>query len=268
MANAFKDRLGRIAAVSLAFATSTALLSACSEPVAETTTPEEATENVTSEELTDGAEEAIGEVVSIRSEVGETVDEVSFLLEDDQLFGGEDILVINASEEPFVLPEDSETPIQVTGEVQQLVIAEFEQAYGVVLESELYAEYEERPVVVAQSIALSPDPGELTSNPEQYYNQRIAIAGEIENKFSPTTFSIDEEQLFDGDDLLVISDAGAGQAQDGEKVTVTGVLRPYVKAEFEADYDLDWDLSVQEQIEAEYTDKPVFLADEVYPSAM
>ncbi|MGB3613496.1 MAG: hypothetical protein WBA10_06845 [Elainellaceae cyanobacterium] len=268
MVNVFKNRLGRIAAISLAFATSTTLLSACSEPTAETTTPEKAAENVTSEELSDGAEGLIGESVSIRSEVAETVDDVSFLLEDDQFFGGEDILVINASEEPFVLAEGDDTPVQVTGEVQQLVIAEFEEAYGVVLDPELYVDYEDRPVIVAQSIALSPDPGDLTSNPEQYYNQRIAIAGEIENKFSPTTFSIDEEELFGSDDLLVIADAPAPQAQDGEKVTVTGVLRPYIKADFETDYDLDWDLSVQEQIDAEYTEKPVFVADEVYPSAM
>ena len=263
-----KNKFPRQYAVGLLLAASMTVVSACSETPSEVTTQEEATENVTTEELSDGAEGLIGETVSVRAEVEETVDETSFLLEDDQLFGGEDVLVINASGEPFVLTEGDDTPVQVTGEVQQLVTTEFETEYGLDLDPTLYAEYEDRPVVVAQSIALSPDPGDITSNPEQYYNQRIAVAGEIEDKLDGNTFTLDEEELFGGDDLLVISNMPSPQAQDGEKVTVTGVLRPYVKADFESDYDLTWDLSVQERVEAEYTEKPVFVADEVYPSAM
>lgn len=190
------------------------------------------------------------------------------MLEDDQLFGGEDVLVINASGEPFVLVEGDDTEVQVTGEVQQLIIADFETKYGLDLDPTLYADYEDRPVVVAQSIALSPDPGDITSNPEAYYNKRISVAGEIEDKLDGNTFTLDEEELFGADDLLVISNVASPQAQDGEKVTVTGVLRPYVKADFDTDYDLTWDLDVQKQVEAEYTEKPVFVADEVYPSAM
>ncbi|MEL6159217.1 MAG: hypothetical protein AAFQ40_09835 [Cyanobacteria bacterium J06623_5] len=249
-------------------AASMGVIAACSETPVETTTHQEAVENTTTEEIADGAEGAIGETVTIRAEVEETIGESSFLLEDDMLFGGEDILVINASSEPFVLLDSDDTEVQVTGEVQQLVIAEFETEYGLDLDPELYAEYEERPVVIAQSIALSPDPGDVTTDPEKYYNKRIAIQGEVEEKLSSTAFTLDEEQLFGGEDLLVISDMMTPQTQDGEEVTVTGVLRPYIAAEFERDYDLEWDLDVQEQIEAEYTEKPVFIADEVYPSAM
>ena len=258
----------RSVSVALLLSASVAAVTACAEAPQETTTQSEASDNVTTEELSDGAEGMIGETVSIRAEVAETIDESSFLLEDDQLFGGEDVLVINASGEPFVLTEGDDTEVQVTGEVQQLVTADFETEYGLDLDPELYAEYEDRPVVVAQSIALSPDPGDITSNPDQYYGKRIAVAGEVEDKLSETTFTLDEEQLFGDDDLLVISQMMTPQTQDGEEVTVTGILRPYVKAEFDSEYDLDWDLSVQEQIEAEYTEKPVFVAEEVYPSAM
>lgn len=252
----------------LLMAASLTVVSACAETPSETTTQEEATENVTTEELSGGAEGLIGQTVSLRAEVEEVVDDTSFLLEDDQLFGGEDVLVINASGEPFVLIEGDDTDVQVTGEVQQLVIADFEREYSLTLDPTLYADYEDRPVVVAQSIALSPDPDDLTSNPEKYYNQRIAVAGEVEDKLSPTTFTLDEEQLFGSEDLLVLTQGVTPETQDGEEVTVTGVLRPYVKTEFDTDYDLDWDLSVQQQIEAEYTEKPVFVADGVYPSAM
>lgn len=253
-------------AAGLMLAASVTVLSACETPP-ETTTPEEAAENVDAEELSSGAEGLIGEQVSIRSEVAEVVGEVSFTIEDDQFIGGESILVINASDEPFVLEEGDDTEVQVTGEVQQLVTAEFEREYGITLDPILYADYEDRPVVVARSIALAPDPADLTSNPEMYYDQRIAVQGEVENILSPTTFTLDEEQLFGGD-LLVLSQMASPQAQDGESVTVTGTLRPYVAADFERDYDLDWDATVQEKIEVEYSEKPVFVADEVYPSAM
>lgn len=254
-------------AVGLALAASLTVLAACAETPSETTTPGEAADNVTNEELSGGAEGLIGQQVSIRAEVAETIGDASFLLEDDQLFGGENVLVINASGEPFVLVEGDDTEVQVTGEVQQLVIADLDREYGLDLDPTLYADYEDRPVVVAQSLALSPDPGDITSNPELYYNKRIAVEGEIEDKLDDNTFTLNEEQLFGGD-LLVVSQMASPQAQDGEDVVATGVLRPYVKADFDRDYDLTWGLDVQQQIEAEYTEKPVFVADEVYPSAM
>lgn len=267
MINLFTSlRRHRTAATSLVLAASMSVMAACAP--AETETAEEAADNVTTEEIASGAEGLIGETVSIRAEVEETIGGSSFLLEDDTLFGGEDVLVINASGEPFVLVEGDDTEVQATGEVQQLVIADFERDYGVTLDPTLYVDYEDRPVVVAQSLALAPDPGDITSNPELYYNKRIAVQGEVEDKLSPTTFTLDEEQLFAGEDLLVLTQGATPDTQDGEEVVVTGVLRPYVKAEFDTDYDLDWDLSVEEQVEAEYSEKPVFVADSVYPSAL
>ncbi len=267
MVNLFTTlRRHRTIATSLVLAASMSVIAACGP--AETETEQEAADNVSVEEVASGTEGLVGETVSIRGEVEETVDDTSFLLEDDKLFGGEDVLVINASGEPFVLIDGDDTEVQVTGEVQQLVIADFETEYSLTLDPTLYADYEDRPVVVAQSIALSPDPGDITSDPEKYYNKRIAIQGEVEDKLSPTTFTLDEEQLFAGEDLLVLTQGATPDTQDGESVTVTGILRPYVKAEFDTDYDLDWDLSVEEQVEAEYSEKPVFVADGVYPSAM
>lgn len=258
----------RAAATGLLLAAAVTILPACADSPSETTTPEDAVENVTTEEVASGAEGLIGETVSLRAEVGETVDETSFMLKDEQFFGGEDILVINASGEPFVLTEGDDTPVQVTGEVQQFISTEFESEYGLGLDPELYADFEEQPVIIARSIALSPDPGDITADPEAYYNKRIAVAGEVEEKLDGNTFTLAEEKLFGGDDLLVVSTMATPLTDDGERVAVTGVLRPYVKAEFDTDYDFAWDLSVQEKVEAEYTEKPVFVADEVYPSAM
>ncbi|MEB3212168.1 MAG: hypothetical protein VKL39_12475 [Leptolyngbyaceae bacterium] len=50
-------------------------------------------------------------------------------------------------------------------------------------------------------------------------------------------------------------------------MVVTGTLRPFIASEFEQEYDLTWDLDIQEQLEAEYTERPVLVAAEVYLGA-
>ncbi|MEM1251845.1 MAG: hypothetical protein AAGI69_05380 [Cyanobacteria bacterium P01_H01_bin.21] len=243
------------------------MASACTTGPESTTTPAESS-NVTSEEVVEETENLVGESVSIRGEAQEIVGDASFLISDGQFFGGEEILVINASGQPLALPEIGESQVQVTGSVQQFILAEVESAYDLTLDPEVYADYEEQPAVIAQSIALAPDPGDITANPERYYNQVIAVEGEIEDVLAPDVFTLDEDELFGGEDLLVIGTKDTAAVQNEAVVVITGVLRPYIEAEFERDYDLTWDLSVKEKIEGEYTEKPVFVADDIYPSAV
>ncbi|MFK8182124.1 MAG: hypothetical protein AB8B99_02030 [Phormidesmis sp.] len=241
-------------------------LPACSTPEVTTTLAEE--QNVTTEELLDKTASYVGQSVSIRSEVEESIGESAFLMADEEYFGGEGVLVINASGESFVVPDVGDSQVQVTGEVKTFVMATVADEYGLALEPELFESYETKPVIIAQSIALSPDPGDITANPEAYYNKRISVEGEVEELKESGLFTLDEDTLFGGEDLLVIPTAGSELVKEEDIVTVTGVLRPYIKAEFETDYDLMWDLSVEESIEAEYEQKPVFVADSVYPSAV
>ena len=42
---------------------------------------------------------------------------------------------------------------------------------------------------------------------------------------------------------------------------MSGILRPYVIAELEEEYELTWDLNLIEQLEAEYSQLPVLVAD-------
>lgn len=253
-------RLGAIALSLMAI-----LLPACTN---ETTTREEALENVTTQQVSEETSNYVGQTVTIRGDVNEVVGEASFLMDDEQLLGGEEILVVNASGEGITLPEGTENQVQITGEVRNFVIADLETEYGLDFDPNLYAEYEQKPAVIAQSIALAPDPGDITANPENYYYQRIAVQGEVEEIRSTGVFTVDEEELFGGEDLLVITANPDPQVNDGESVTIVGTLRPFVKAEFERDYDLTWDLDFQQEIEAEYENKPVFVADEIYPSAL
>lgn len=252
--------------ISLFAATSLFVLSACNSPAGVDTAAEEA--NVTADELAEGADGRVGEEVTIRSTVEETVDDSAFLLNDDDYFDGAGILVVNATGEPFVVPDVGDSEVQVTGTVETFAMTTVADSYGLTLDPELYEDYETKPVIIAESIALAPDPGDITANPETFYNQRIAVEGEVEELREVGLFTLDEERLFGGEDLLVYAPGVSAPVQEDEVVTVTGVLRPFISAEFETDYDLQWDLSVQEEIEAEYETKPVFVADNVYPSAI
>ncbi|MBD2090223.1 hypothetical protein H6F67_10200 [Microcoleus sp. FACHB-1515] len=246
----------------------TALLSGCQTPEPQAAAPEES--NVTTEEVAENTNRYIGQVVTIRSKPIEKVGTSTFTVSDQQFFGSEPILVVNATGQPIVLPEDG-TDVQVTGEVRNFVYADVEREFDLDLEADAYVDYENQPALIAQSIAVAPKPGELTSNPQQYYGKPLAVTGEIEELEGANTFTLDEEQLFGGQDLLVLRTRPAADQpaiEEGETVAVTGVLRPFVVAELEREYGFSWEAGIQQQLEAEYTNKPVLIAENVYPSAI
>ncbi len=221
--------------------------------------------NVSTEEVAEETNELLGKSVTVRSEVGEKVGAHSFTITDNELFGNDKVLVINGSGAPTVLPEDIK--LQVTGKVQKFVVAEVEREFNLDLEPEVEAEYKDKPVIIAQSIALSPEPGEVTKNPSAYYNKTIAVKAEVEDLISPTSFTLDEDKLTSTQDLLVLNTTPGQTINDGQEVVVTGVLRPFVVADIERDYDLNWDLTLQRKLEAEYSQKPALVATSVFPAA-
>ena len=225
--------------------------------------------NVTTREVLNHTDQLIGKTVTIRSEPIGKVGPSSFTLNDPRLFGNDPILIVNATGKKFDLPADSGADVQVTGIVRRFVLAEVEREYNLNLDKESYLGYENEPVIIAKSMAPAPDPGEITQNPQRYYNKRLAVTGEVENIRNTNLFTLDEDKLFGGEDLLVLN-LGSQQVsvKEDETVAVTGVVRPFLVAEFERDYDLTWDLKIKEGLEAEYKNKPVLVAEGVYPSAI
>ncbi|MBD3885324.1 hypothetical protein IFO70_26710 [Phormidium tenue FACHB-886] len=253
----------------MALALVTALLTGCQSPEQQATVSDQT--NVSTEEVAENTNRYIGQTVTVRSEPIKKISSSTFTIEDNQFFGDEPILVVNASGKPFAFPEAG-TDIQITGEVRNFVFADVEREYKLSLDVNTYQEYENKPAILAQSIAIAPKPGELTRNPQQYYGKPLAVTGEVEEIQGANAFTLDEDQLIGGQELLVLraTPAAANQPaiQDGEKIAVTGVLRPFVIAELERDYDFNWDTGIQQTLEAEYRNKPVLIAENVYPSAI
>lgn len=242
------------------------LLPACNQPT-ETTQP-----NVTTEDVTEETEQYVGQTVTVRSPIEQEVGEQGFVMQSNEFLGGESFLVLNTAGEPITPPSD-EIPIQVTGEVVQFVLTDVESEYGLDLDDELYTDYEDKPAIIAQSVALAPRPEDLAANPTLYYDQPIAVEGEAGEIYSANTFSLFEEGWVDDVGLLVIGvdrnlEAEDSELEEGENVVVTGVARPFDIEALEQEYNLGLDADVRSEFEERYTDRPVIVADEIYPSAV
>lgn len=210
--------------------------------------------------------ELVGQDVTLRNVIGETVGESSFTIEDS----GEPILVVNATGVPFVAPTE-DIPVQVTGTVESFAISEVEREYGLDLDPNLYSEYEQQPVVIAQSLALAPTPEDLFESPTNYIDQQIAVEGDI-RKMEETSnaFALYEEGWVDDVGVLIIDPTNTLQnreAEEWENVTVTGVARQ-ADAALLQQANLGWDDAKIQEFLSRYTDRPVIVADGVYPSAV
>lgn len=211
------------------------------------------------EEVADKTDELIGKSVTIRTQPIRLVGPTSFTVRDEELIEDQDILIINATNQPFTLPSTNNIPIQITGQVRRFDLEQINQDYNLDLQSDYYSNYENQPVIVAKSLALSPDAGELTTNPSSYYGKKLTVTGEVENINSAIAYTVDEDKLLGGEDLLVLHTNSRPKVKLGEQVAVTGVLRPMVIADLQRDYQLNWDANLQKQLQAKYRNKPVLI---------
>ncbi len=213
--------------------------------------------------ITENSDRFLGNSVLVRNDIVQTIGTRGFILDKDRLFDGGTILVINTSE---VLSNfsDGQTPeVLVDGRVERFNLNSLEQEYNLNLESSLYDRYEGKPVIIARSIILSPDPEDLTAHPEIYYHKPLAIKGEVDDITDYGVFELDEEKAFGGEDLLVVQSESKIQLYEEQTVIVYGNLRQFVADDFEEDYDLGWDSAVKSDLEAEYNRKPVFVAKKI-----
>lgn len=235
--------------------------------------------NVTTEDISSGldstegtgledAETLIGQMVTVRSAVQETVGDSSFLLETD---GGESILVVNATTAPFAVPTE-EIPVQVTGEVAEFVQTDVESQYGLELDDTTYGEYEGQPAIIADSLALAPTTEQLTQNPDFFSNQTIAIEGDVRGIYSPSTISLFEEGWVDDIGLLVVGvdrslKSEGTNVQEGETLVVTGQAQQFDANALQQQYDLGLTPEQLNEFSESYN-RPVIVAEEIYPSAV
>jgi hypothetical protein len=209
----------------------------------------------------------VGKFVTIRSKYIETLGPTSFAVKKRKFFiQSKPVIIINASGRVFNLPTEKDTEVQVTGTVRQLDIPKLEKEFSLRLQDKVYEDYKDATTIVAQHIALAPAVEDIAENPSKYYNRRLALTGEIENIKNSKMFSLDEDDLLGEEDLLVFNPTPAMAVNNDQTVAVTGVLRPFRVAEMEKEYNFTWDTGLKKEMELKYNEKPVLIADTVYPS--
>ena len=90
------------------------------------------------------------------------------------------------------------------------------------------------------------------------------VEAEIKND---RALNLSNKQLITSEDVLIINLTGQPILVHDRKLTVSGIVRPFIKEEFEQDYNLTWDWETQQQLEKEYSQKPVLVVNSIFPSS-
>ena len=107
--------------------------------------------------------------------------------------------------------------------------------------------------------------GKLAKDAKNYYGQTVAVKAEVEDVLSANAFTLDEDAIFAGPDVLVLVPKGvASQLTHDQKITVRGKVRRYVVADL--DKDLDWfnhGKIVTTKTKIDWDTRPVIVAEAV-----
>jgi hypothetical protein len=111
--------------------------------------------------------------------------------------------------------------------------------------------------------------GKLAKDAKKFYNQTVTVKAEEEDVFDGHTFTLDEDALLAGGDVLVIlSEKRPITLKKDDVVMVTGIVRPYVVADLERDFDFfERGKIVSTGTKVEYETRPVLIATSVKTAA-
>ena len=103
---------------------------------------------------------------------------------------------------------------------------------------------------------------DLEDNPTKYIGKTISVDGEVEDVFGPRVFTIDEPNWGDleGETLVFLPTTLAALVRENDRVTITGTMKPFVRAEVEREWG--W-LGIDGEIELDVAKKPVLVASRI-----
>jgi hypothetical protein len=249
------------------------------------------------------AKDYYGKVVTVKAEVETVYDSRSFTLDEDSIFAGPDVLVLVPSGMTADLRHDQ--VVTVTGKVRPFVTAELEKDYdwfknGKLVTTKSEIDFKTRPVLVAMSLKLADgidlmtggamsatipenthaalgtmdqgdhsntmSAGALSKDGKKFFGQRVTVRAEVEDVLDTHSFTLDEDSLLAGPDVVVFVPAGfdATSLAHDQVIVVTGKVRPYVMAELEKDYD--WFKNgkiVSMGTKVDYKTRPVLVAETI-----
>jgi hypothetical protein len=249
--------------------------------------------------LAKDAKNYYGQTVTVKAKVQDVLGAHSFTLDEDALLAGHDVLVLlPAGSLPTGLKHDDH--VLVTGMVRRYVTSELEKDYdwfkdGEIVKSSTKIDFDTRPVLVATSVRMAGDahamhhgkasdrgaeiqrtgievvtPSKLSKDGKKFYGQTVTVRGEVEDVIDSRTFTLDEDSILPGPDVLVLVPKGvASTLVQDQVVTIVGTVRPYVLAEIKKDYDWFEDGKIVQRMgdKVDLKTRPVLVATSVRTAA-
>jgi hypothetical protein len=107
--------------------------------------------------------------------------------------------------------------------------------------------------------------GKLAKHSKDYYGKQVTVKAEVEDVLGANMFTLDEDALLAGADVLVMVPRGVTAAlTHDQKVIVTGDVRPYVEADLDRDFDFFEDGKIiKKETKVDWKTRPVIVATSI-----
>ena len=104
--------------------------------------------------------------------------------------------------------------------------------------------------------------GDLEEEPLKYAGKTVSVDAEVEEVFGPRLFTIDEPHWgdLDGEILVFMPTPLAALVKDDDRITITGTVKPFVRAEVEKEWG--W-LGLDPEVEVDFAKKPILVASRI-----
>jgi len=251
--------------------------------------------------LAKSPDDYVGRTVTVSAEVEDVLGSNMFTLDEDSLLAGPDVLVLVPGGVTGKLAHDQK--VVVTGEVRRYVEADLDRDFdffknGKLVDVKTKVDWNTRPVIVARSIRTEAganlmtgghqmastttgdtvmhsrtgttvgtpiSAGKLARDAKNYYGKTVTVRAEVEDVLGSNMFTLDEDSLLAGSDVLVLVPRGVtGNLTHDQKVVVTGQVRPFVEADLDRDFDwFDNGKLVDVKTKVDWKTRPVIVAESI-----
>lgn len=104
----------------------------------------------------------------------------------------------------------------------------------------------------------------LAKHASDYYGKPVTVKAKVDNVLGSNMFTLDEDALLAGPDVLVIVPGGLTPVSHDQKVIVAGEVRPYVEPDLDRDFDFFQDGKIiKETTKVDWKTRPVIVARSV-----
>lgn len=104
-----------------------------------------------------------------------------------------------------------------------------------------------------QHLLSHQNPGEVAEEPAPFVGKNVTISGKVAQVIAPNVFTLDDQELIGGKELLVVGASGAIDA--GQTVRVTGSIGNFIAA--------DLDIKLQPRLIAQYEGRATAIAKSI-----